>query len=76
MSKRRTRFGTWCKRDENDETKIFYTFRMKNYDGMQEVKHFTSDDGVPASWLTRLYYAWIESIERKEEGWQVSIYEE
>ena len=48
---------------------------MMGEDGIYEVKHFTSDDGVPFSWLNRIHYAWIESIERTTEGWQVSIYE-
>lgn len=76
MAKRRTRFGTWCKRDVNDETKIFYTFRMIENDGTQEVKHFTSDDPQPFSMLDRLYYAWIESIILTAEGWNVTIYED
>ena len=32
MAKRRMRFGTWCKKDLNDTTKIVYIFHT--YDGI------------------------------------------
>lgn len=73
---RRTRFVTWCKRDPNDDTKIIYTFRMKNADGTEETKRFTSEDEVPFWMLDRIRNAWIKSIARIDEAWIVEIYED
>lgn len=72
MAKRRTRFLTWAKRDPNDERKIVYTF--KESDG--EVLHFTSEDIVPFSMLSRIRDAWIEQITLKDNAWYAVLYED
>lgn len=69
---RRMRFGTWCKKDVNDERKINYT--LKAYDG--NTLKFTSDEPQPHSMLTRLRYAWIETIELIDNEWHATLYEE
>ena len=72
---RRMRFGTWCKKDIDDNTKIIYTFRMTENDGTEHTENFTSEDAVPWSWLERIRYAWIDKIERDQDAWIVTIYE-
>lgn len=75
MAKRRTRFGTWCKRDINDTRKINYTFRMK--EGAETVtRTFTSEEDVERPMLYRLRYAWIESIELINNEWYAVLYED
>lgn len=74
MAKRRTRFGTWCRRDLDDERKINYTFRNFNEDGKDA--HFTSEDTCNYSTLERLRDAWIESIELINNEWNVILYED
>lgn len=56
---RRMRFGTWCRKDPNDETKIVYEFTTAE----GETLYFTSEDSVSFSMLTRIRCAWIEKIE-------------
>ena len=78
--KRRMRFGTWCNKDLNDETKIIYTFKMKEADGSEHTEYFTSEDFASYSMLSRLREAWIESIKRVqnefEDAWNVVLYED
>lgn len=80
MTKRRMRFGTWCRKDPDDETKIVYTFRMKEADGYEHTAYFTSEDGQSYSMLSRLREAWIEKIERVQnefdDAWNVVLYED
>lgn len=77
---RRMRFGTWCRKDPEDTTKIVYTFRMKEWDGYEHTALFTSDDPQSFSMLSRLREAWVESIERVQNGfsdhWAVVLYED
>lgn len=77
---RRMRFGTWCKKDPDDETKIVYTFKMKEGDGTVNLRYFTSDDSCSYFFLGRLREAWIESITRVqndfEDAWHVVLYED
>jgi hypothetical protein len=73
--KRRTRFGTWCARDINDETLIRYTVRIKDHTGNVRTEQFTSEDNVDRSMLGLLKYAWIESITgEKGKAWDVVLY--
>lgn len=76
MAKRRMRFGTWCRKDEDDETKIVYEF--KTYDG--DTLYFTSEDDMSFSMIHRLHYAWIDKIEKIENEvsthWFAKLYEE
>lgn len=78
--KRRMRFGTWCRKDPEDTTMIVYTFRMKDHNGEEHTKYFTSEDYVSYLLIHRLSNAWIESITRVknefEDAWNVVIYEE
>ena len=76
MSKRRTRFITWAKKDPDDETKISYVFEMHLDDGSRELKTFTSEDPLPFWMLERVRNAWIDSINRTSEGWYVVLYED
>lgn len=73
---RRMRFGTWCRKDIKDETKIVYIFKTLN-DGEM---YFTSDEEVSYSMLGRLRWAWIEKIERVTNGfsdhWLAVLYED
>ena len=69
--KRRMRFVTWARKDENDETPIIYTFKTE--DG---VMRFTSENTVGFSMLERIRRAWIESIEHDGLCWIVNIYED
>ena len=69
---RRMRFGTWCKKDINDERKINYT--LKTYD--KKILKFTSDDEQPPSMLGRLQNAWIEKISLIDNEWIAILYEE
>ena len=80
---RRMRFVTWCKKDPEDETKIVYTFKMKEWDGTMHTEHFTSETSFelgekpnPFEMLERVRYAWVESIERKDDAWHVVLYED
>lgn len=77
---RRMRFGTWCKKDPTDETKIVYTFKMKEADGTRHTSYFTSEDTCSYTMLSRLREAWIESIERVKnefsDHWAVVLYED
>lgn len=73
---RRTRFGTWCARDINDETKIVYTFRMMDADGKKHTEHFTSDDTMEPGMMYRLREAWIDTIHRDSDAWIASLYED
>lgn len=72
---RRMRFITWAKKDVKDNTKINYTFKS-----VDKTYQFTSDDNVNYSMLTRIRYAWVESIKKvktpKGEVWQVILYED
>lgn len=79
MGKRRMRFGTWCRKDEDDEHKINYTFT----DSDGEVLYFTSEDIVSWSMLSRIRNAWIISIEliknefnNPEGEWYAILYED
>ena len=76
MSKRRMRFGTWCKKDLNDETMIIYTVHLKEWDGKENTKYFTSKDIVSFSMIHRLYEMWIKSIKRVKNAWVVELYED
>ena len=81
MAKRRMRFGTWCAKDPDDETLICYEFHMKDADGFQYTKYFTSEDEQDHSMLYRLRYAWINTIEKRttdsgQEVWYAKLYEE
>lgn len=80
MSKRRVRFITWCRKSPDDETKIVYTYKMKEADGTTETRYFTSEDIVSWSMLSRIRNAWVESIERVknefEDVWNVVIYDD
>lgn len=77
---RRTRFGTWAKKDPDDTTKIAYTFKIKEWDGSVKVLYFTSEDKCSYTMLGRIRQAWIEKIERIknefEDCWNVVIYED
>lgn len=77
---RRMRFGTWCRKDPEDTTKIVYTFRMKEMDGTEHTEYFTSDDACSYSMLSRLREAWVEKIDRIQnefsDHWYVVLYEE
>lgn len=78
--KRRMRFGTWCRKDLDDDTKIVYTFKMKDADGNSRTAYFTSDDKCSFSMIWRLRNAWIERIDRVENEfeccWNVVLYED
>ena len=65
------RFGTWCKKDVNDERKINYT--LKTYEG--EILEFTSDDDQPLSMLSRLHDSWVEKIVLVDNEWFATLYE-
>lgn len=77
MSKRRTRFVTWCKRDPDDERKINYTFKHSN--GC--VSRFTSEDELSFHVFLKVQNAWIESIELVNQSedfageWNIILYE-
>ncbi len=77
---RRMRFGTWCRKDPEDTTKIVYTFKTKEWDGTEKTLYFTSEDECSFSMLSRLNNAWIEKIERVknefENCWNVVLYED
>ena len=77
---RRMRFGTWCKKDLEDETKIVYTFRMKENDGEVHTAYFTSEDEQSFSMISRLHNAWIEKIEYIDNEfsthWNAVLYED
>lgn len=77
---RRMRFGTWCKKNPDDETKIVYTFKMKEWDGTVRPLYFTSEDDVSLSMINRMRNAWIESIKRVKnefsDHWCVVLYED
>ena len=80
---RRMRFGTWCRKDPEDETPISYVFKAKEWewDGNEMVEktrvmHFTSEDVVSYSILRRIRKAWIESIEHADGRWNVVLYED
>lgn len=73
---RRMRYGTWCGKDPDDETKIVYTFHMKERDGHEHTERFTSDDPQSFSMLVRLREAWIKSIEKVSGHWAVELYED
>ena len=79
MGKRRLRFGTWCRKDEDDERKINYTFTDSN----GEVLYFTSEDIVSWNMLSRIRNAWITSIKliknefnNPEGEWYAVLYED
>lgn len=79
MSKRRMRFITWCRKDEDDERKINYKFTNAN----GETSYFTSEDIVSWDMLSKIRNAWITSIELiKNESnntdgeWYVVLYED
>lgn len=74
--KRRMRFVTWAKKDPDDETKIFYTFRIKETDKSSKTIYFTSEDTVSYSMIERIRVAWIEKIEKVNDAWNVIIYED
>jgi len=59
----------------DDDTKVWYTFRM-TVDGTTEEQQFTSDDMVPGAFVRRIGYAWIESIKLEDDGWHVVLYED
>lgn len=73
---RRTRFITWARRDMNDTTPIKYTFKESTG---KELK-MTSENTVSYHLMERIRYAWIDSIEKKQdesgEYWDVRIYED
>ena len=69
---RRTRFKTWCRRDETDERKINYTFTEAN----GNVSRFTSEDFMPFSFVTRLGNAWIKSITLIDNEWYADLEED
>ena len=77
---RRMRFGTWCRKDPDDETPIHYTFKMKEWDGEEHTEFFTSDDICSWTMLNRLRQAWIDKIELIDnefcKSWHVIIYED
>ena len=68
---KRMRFRTWCRKDEDDERKINYTFTES--DG--NVMEFTSDDFLPFSYAERVGNAWIKSIELRGGEWYADLYE-
>jgi len=70
--KRRMRFGTWCRKDIEDERKIHYRFTDSN----GSVAHFTSEDYVSYSMLGQLQQAWIKTIELKNNEWYADLYED
>lgn len=84
ITRRRTRFVTWAKKDPDDERKIHYTFRMKESDGTAHTENFTSDDWFGPenaySMLERVRNAWIEFIELVDTPsgpeWFVVLYED
>jgi hypothetical protein len=76
MAKRRMRFITWAKKDPNDDTKIFYTFRTKEADKSSKTLYFTSEDEVSFSMMERIRAAWVEKIEKVNNAWNVIIYED
>lgn len=81
MAKRRMRFGTWCVKDPDDETMIVYEFLMKEENGFQYTKYFTSEDAQDISMLYRVQYAWIDTIEKRItdsglEVWFAKLYED
>jgi hypothetical protein len=69
------RFGTWCKKDVEDERKINYTFRMKEWDGTEHIERFTSDDKATYSMMLRLQDAWIDTIKLIDNEWCAVLYE-
>lgn len=77
---RRMRFGTWCRKDPDDETPINYTFKTKDAFGDDVTMYFTSEDECSYSMIRRLYNAWIESIElvsnEFQHAWNVVLYED
>lgn len=80
---RRMRFGTWCKKDVEDETPINYVFKAKEWEWNggrmvreTQVMHFTSEDTVTYAILSRIRNAWVESIERVDGRWNVVLYED
>ena len=77
---RRTRFGTWCRKDIEDTTKINYTFKMKEWNGTEHTAYFTSEDDCSYTMIGRIRNAWIENITRVqnefEDAWNVVLYED
>ena len=78
---RRIRFGTWCKKDPDDERKIIYTFHMKEADGTKHDSFFTSEDIVSWNMLSRIREAWVKKIELlnnefEQDAWSVELYED
>lgn len=77
---RRMRYGTWCRKDPDDETKIVYTFHMKEWDGYEHTLYFTSEDVVDIFMLSRLREAWVKNIKRVQnefsDHWWVELYED
>ena len=71
MTKRRTRFITWAKKDTKDTRRLVYTFKSDN-----GVEYFTSDDYVSPSMMNRIRYAWIDKIELIDNEWNVILYED
>lgn len=71
MAKRRMRFVTWCKKDEDDDRKINYYFKTWN----GSIMMFTSEDLMPVSMLGRLQRAWIEKIDLIDNEWHAHLYE-
>ena len=76
MSKRRMRFGTWCKKDPEDTRLIVYNFK----DSEGKMHYFTSEDTMPYSWLGRVRNAWIEKIvdckNEFQDAWVAYLYED
>lgn len=66
------RFGTWCRKDIEDERKINY--RFTDYEG--NVQEFTSEDKMPYSMLGRLQQAWIATVILKDNEWYADLYED
>ena len=80
MAKRRMRFGTWCRKDPEDETMIVYAVHFKEWDGTIKTEYFTSDDIVSVSTIHRLREMWIKTVERVknefQDAWVVELYED
>lgn len=72
IMKKRERFITWARKDENDPTPLKITLKTKS----GEKLHFSTDKPVSYSEMYRIQDAWIESIELKNGFWVCKLYED
>lgn len=62
----------WCKKDPNDERKVFYDVTTKDKSRYQ----FTSDNFVPPSFIARLQEMELESYYIINDEWHVILKEQ